>query len=174
MFYNACLGFIKTSALSLYLRLTPSRTFRRITLVLLAVVTSQATANICACIFQCSPIKFLWDQSIPGGKCININAFYLANAALNIFTDFLTYTLPMPMLWRLQLPKRQRIGLIIILGLGGLWVFPPSCNRHITKLTYLWYRSACISSIIRITYVAPMLTDADPTCKITCPMRRRH
>jgi hypothetical protein len=120
MFYNACLGFIKTSALALYLRLTPSLTFRRVAFFMMFIVGSQATSNVCACIFQCAPIKFLWDRTLPGGRCININAFYLANAALNIFTDFLTYTLPMPMLWKLQLPKRQKIGLVTILGLGGL------------------------------------------------------
>lgn len=122
MFYNATLGFVKTSALSLYLRLTPNKSFRRLALIMLVIVASQATANVLTCIFQCAPISYTWKQVIPNehGKCVNINAFYLANAALNILTDFMTYTLPMPMLWKLQLPKRQKIGLITILGLGGL------------------------------------------------------
>lgn len=122
MFYNATLGFIKTSALSLYLRLTPSKRFRQVTLAMMVIVGSQATANVLTCIFQCLPVSYAWDQVTPGshGKCVKINEFYLANAALNILTDFMTYTLPMPMLWELQLPKAQKIGLIAILGLGGL------------------------------------------------------
>lgn len=126
MFYNATLGFIKTSALSLYLRLTPSKRFRQVTLAMMVIVGSQATANVLTCIFQCLPVSYAWDQVTPGshGKCVKINEFYLANAALNILTDFMTYTLPMPMLWELQLPKAQKIGLIAILGLGGLWGFP--------------------------------------------------
>lgn len=122
MFYNATLGFIKTSALSLYLRLSPNKKFRRVTLIMMAIVTAQATANVLTCIFQCLPVSYVWEQVTPGshGKCVQINEFYLANAALNILTDFMTYTLPMPMLWELQLPKRQKIGLIAILGLGGL------------------------------------------------------
>lgn len=171
MFYNATLGFIKTSALSLYLRLTPNANFRRVALTMMAIIASQATANVFTCIFQCSPVTFVWGQVIPGmhGRCININAFYLANAALNILTDFMTYTLPMPMLWKLQLPKRQKIGLITILGLGGLCVFF-SILLWVQKLNYLTsYHSACLSSIIRITYVAPMLTDPDQTCKMISP-----
>lgn len=95
-------------------------------MITMAIVGSQATANVLTCIFQCLPISYVWEQVIPGvhGKCVNINQFYLANAALNILTDFLTYTLPMPMLWQLHLPKRQKIGLIAILGLGGLWASP--------------------------------------------------
>lgn len=126
MLYGATLGFIKTSVLSLYLRLIPSRGFRQLALVMLVILIAQALANIFTCIFECRPISYAWNQVVPGshGKCIHINEFYLANAALNILTDFMTYTLPMPMLWKLQLPKRQKIGLITILGLGGLWASP--------------------------------------------------
>jgi hypothetical protein len=120
MFYNASLGFIKVSALSLYLRLTPNVNFRRIAGLMVTVVICQSLSNVTTCIFQCSPVEFIWNKSLPGGRCIDINAFYLANAALNILTDFLTYTLPMPMLWKLKLPRRQKIGLCGILGLGGL------------------------------------------------------
>jgi hypothetical protein len=87
---------------------------------------------------------------IPGaiGKCININAFYLANAALTITTDFITYALPMPTLWSLKMPSQQKIALMGILGLGGF---------------------AVLSSIIRITYVVPMLSSLDPTCTSSHP-----
>ncbi|KAI5810737.1 hypothetical protein BZA77DRAFT_287498 [Pyronema omphalodes] len=149
--YNITLGFIKASSLALYLRLTPNTTFRRVVIFMLAVVICQATANVITVIFQCNPVSYLWEQLIPGkiGKCININAFYLANAALTITTDFLTYTLPMPTLWGLQMPRQQKIALMGILGLGGF---------------------AVLSSIIRITYVVPMLTSLDPTWVIAEPM----
>lgn len=138
MFYNATLGFIKTSALSLYLRLTPSEGFRRVTFVMMAVVASQAAANVLTCIFQCLPVSYVWNQVVQGshGKCVKINEFYLTNAALNILTDFMTYTLPMPMLWQLQLPKRQKIGLIAVLGLGGLWALPSKHRYNPTNYNF--------------------------------------
>lgn len=118
IFYNACLGFIKTSALALYMRLG-DRTLRRLSIVMIGVVTCQASANVLVAIFQCTPISAAWNQT-GDFTCIDVNAFYLANAAVNIFTDLLTYSLPIPLAFKLQMPLRQRIGLAVILGLGLL------------------------------------------------------
>ncbi|KAF3015887.1 hypothetical protein E8E14_009573 [Neopestalotiopsis sp. 37M] len=148
IFYNACLGFIKISVLALYMRLG-DRTLRRLAVVMIGVVGCQATGNVMACIFQCSPVAAAYDQTITDKKCVNINAFYLANAAVNIFTDLLTYTLPIKLIINLQMPRRQKIGLAVILCLGLF---------------------ACVSSIIRITYIPQMLTALDATYVISGAM----
>jgi hypothetical protein len=44
----------------------------------------------------------------------------LVNGITNIINDLFVYILPMPMLWRIQLPKKQRIGLIALFGVGSL------------------------------------------------------
>lgn len=121
MFYNATLGFIKVSVLALYMRLG-DRLLWRLSIVMIGVVTCQATANVLACIFQCTPVRAAYDQTITTDQktCININAFYLANAAVNIFTDLLTYTLPIKLIINLQISRRQKIGLGVVLCLGLL------------------------------------------------------
>ncbi|KAG7122388.1 Satratoxin biosynthesis SC1 cluster protein 4 like [Verticillium longisporum] len=150
IFYNACLGFIKISVLALYMRLG-DRKLRRVAMVMVGVIFCQAGANVLACIFQCAPVSAAYDiRILPADKkCIDINAFYLANAAVNIFTDILTYTLPIPLVVKLQIPRQQKIGLAVILGLGLF---------------------ACVSSIIRITYIPQMLVSDDPTWAITGAM----
>jgi hypothetical protein len=94
------------------------RLLNKLALVMLVIVSCSATANVLVCIFQCSPIAMAWDLSITSGKCININAFYLANASTNIATDVLTYTLPIPLVLKLQVPKKQKIALGVMLSLG--------------------------------------------------------
>lgn len=37
---------------------------------------------------------------------------------VNLFTDLLTTVVPMPLIWRLKLPRRQRLAVIAIFGLG--------------------------------------------------------
>lgn len=149
IFYNACLGFVKTSVLALYARLG-DRELRRLALIIIGVVACQAGANVIVCIFQCTPVQAAYDLNIVHKKCVNINAFYLANAAVNISTDFLTYTLPIKMVSKLQMPKRQKIGLGVMMSLGFF---------------------ACLSSIIRITYIPQMLApDADATWVISGAM----
>lgn len=121
IFYNATLGFIKISVLALYMRLG-DRTLRKLATVMIGVICCQAGGNVFACIFQCAPISAAYDLSITAEnkKCININAFYLANAAVNIFTDLLTYTLPIKLIINLQVTRQQKIGLFVILCLGLL------------------------------------------------------
>lgn len=118
MFYLACLGFVKASVLVFYTRLG-DRYLTRMAIVMLGVVTSQAAANVLTAAFQCQPVKKAWITNA-SGKCVNINAFYLANAALNILTDVLTYTLPMKVIVHLQVPRKQKVALWFILCLGLL------------------------------------------------------
>ncbi|OJD34915.1 uncharacterized protein BKCO1_20000153 [Diplodia corticola] len=148
IFYNACLGFIKTSVLALYMRLG-DRTLRRMAIIITCIVAAQASAHVIVCIFQCSPVSAAYDLAVTKKKCIDINAFYLANAAVNISTDVMTYTLPIKTVLHLQIPQNQKIGLGVMLSLGLF---------------------ACISSIIRITYIPQMLTSADQTWAISGAM----
>ncbi|KAI9931938.1 hypothetical protein ASPWEDRAFT_171934 [Aspergillus wentii DTO 134E9] len=148
MFYLACLGFVKTSVLCFYMRLG-DRTLTRMSYVMMGVITVQAVSFVLTAAFQCSPIHDAWTGATPESKCININVFYLANAALNIFTDLLTYTLPIRVILKLQIPRKQKIALAFILCLGLF---------------------ACVSSIIRITYIPAMLSSSDSTYAISGAM----
>lgn len=69
--------------------------------------------------FMCLPVAYFWDKTIDG-HCMNQLAFWFSNAALNICTDLIVFGFPMPLLKRLQLPKNQKIGLMIIFAFGGL------------------------------------------------------
>lgn len=62
IFYNACLGFVKTSVLALYARLG-DRELRRLAYIIIGVVTCQAGANVIVCIFQCSPVQAACESS---------------------------------------------------------------------------------------------------------------
>jgi hypothetical protein len=120
MFYLTCLGFVKTSVCWFYTRLG-DKYLTRLSFIMFGVITCQALANVLTAAFQCRPIPRAWDTSIEG-TCVNINVFYLANAALNIFTDLLTYTLPIRVILKLQMPRKQKIALVFILCLGLLCV----------------------------------------------------
>ncbi|PYI08049.1 hypothetical protein BO78DRAFT_365466 [Aspergillus sclerotiicarbonarius CBS 121057] len=147
MFYLACLGFVKTSVCWFYTRLGDKQ-LTRLSLIMMCVVGCQATSFVLTAAFQCHPIAKAWDTSIPG-HCVTINVFYLANAALNIVTDLITYSLPIRVILNLHMPAKQKLALGGILCLGLF---------------------ACISSIIRITYIPAMLTSSDSTFAISGAM----
>lgn len=70
---------------------------------------------------NCMPVARFWDDSIEG-YCLNKKALWFSNSAIHIFTDILIMVYPMPVLNKLQLPRRQKIALIGIFLLGILYV----------------------------------------------------
>ncbi|KAI0476823.1 hypothetical protein F4859DRAFT_521404 [Xylaria cf. heliscus] len=69
----------------------------------------------------CRPLSGFWDLTLKDAKCYSITLFIrfgLANTALSIFTDILLASLPIPVIWQLQLKTKIRVYLIIMLALG--------------------------------------------------------
>ncbi len=105
--YNVGLGAIKISILLQYYRIFASR-MRRVTVAAMAVVGAWSVALVLISIFTCHPIAAFWDKTIAGGTCIPSLPQWYINAAGNIATDLFIFALPIPVLWRLQLPRSQR------------------------------------------------------------------
>ncbi|RJE22605.1 integral membrane protein [Aspergillus sclerotialis] len=80
-------------------------------------------------IFQCSPVKAYWEVNPKyPHSCMNGGAIVFAASVVNIFTDFLATVLPMPLIWSLKLPTRQRLAVISIFGLGILVNVAGTCR----------------------------------------------
>jgi len=67
-----------------------------------------------------------WDPTITQKTCIDFRAAFLAAAALNSFSDFLVFLWPARALWNIQLPVKQRVGLILVFAVGCMCVFLPT------------------------------------------------
>lgn len=52
--------------------------------------------------------------------CIDSLTIWYIAAGINITTDFIVFALPIPLINSLQLPRRQKILLIMVFGLGFL------------------------------------------------------
>ncbi|PVH68619.1 hypothetical protein DL98DRAFT_375249, partial [Cadophora sp. DSE1049] len=140
--YCLSILFIKLSILLLYLRISPDRKFRTAVYSVIVVVVGYNLGSAFTNVFSCTPIARSWDLSITSGSCINRPIFYFANAGLNIGTDCVMLILPIPMLWNLQMPRRQKAGLIGVFMAGSF---------------------VCIVSIIRLKYLFPLLKNPDIT-----------
>lgn len=88
----------------------------------MTIVVGLFVAVLLVDIFQCHPVAYVYDMSIPGGKCIDQGAFYVSTAALNLFTDLMVLSIPIIITWGLQMPIRRKIAVCIILCLGGVYV----------------------------------------------------
>ncbi|KAK0610956.1 hypothetical protein B0T14DRAFT_570888 [Immersiella caudata] len=114
-------GFLKVSiALSLLRLNRGGRWYKRILWTLIGFTCFYTLFAFITFLTWCRPISGLWERT-PGTKCYNrelYRDFGLFNAACNITTDVLFATLPVPLIWSLQLQRRTRLYLIGILS-GG-------------------------------------------------------
>ncbi|MCJ1481570.1 hypothetical protein MMC06_001729 [Schaereria dolodes] len=90
---------------------------------------------------ECQPLARVWNKSIPG-SCLDLTAFWYANAAASILTDLVILALPMPKIKALQLPIRQKVGLFMVFALGGF---------------------VCVTSILRMITLNPASKSTDQT-----------
>jgi hypothetical protein len=54
----------------------------------------------------------------------------MVQIVINVVTDFVIYVLPMPTLFQLSLPSSQRIGLMVLFGVGGVIVVAGSFRAY--------------------------------------------
>ncbi|KAI4741389.1 hypothetical protein E4T50_08185 [Aureobasidium sp. EXF-12298] len=115
--YVVLIHVTKASILTQYLRIFPTRTMRRLTWLLFAALVPSVLWGVFASIFFCNPVRKIWLPMVPG-KCISTRTYWLSVSAVNIVLDFAVLALPMPVISRLKLPKRQKIALVGVFLLG--------------------------------------------------------
>ena len=57
------------------------------------------------------------------------NVTEVVTGVINTVTDFYLFVLPIPIILRLRLPRRRKIGVFIVLGAGFMYVF--KCEQRI-------------------------------------------
>lgn len=68
---------------------------------------------------MCLPVAAFWDSSI-AGRCLDKLTIWYINASINIATDFIVFSMPLPLIKRLQLRRPQKVMLFFIFCLGFL------------------------------------------------------
>lgn len=74
-------------------------------------------------ILQCSPVLAAFHlSSITPDQCIDLQAYRWGCAITNLVLDAVVVTLPMPVIWSLQLDQRQKIILTTVFLFGNMSV----------------------------------------------------
>ncbi|KAH8810828.1 integral membrane protein [Xylogone sp. PMI_703] len=142
IFYKMVVTFDKLSILLLYLRIFPHQKFRILCYLGLAFISASCIAFVVGAVFQCTPVAYFWDRTIKGGHCIQNAPWWISYSAINVFTDFYILLLPIPLLLKLSMTKRERFELIGIFAMGAF---------------------VCVATIIRITTLASSASGTDAT-----------
>ncbi|KAJ5357560.1 hypothetical protein N7541_004718 [Penicillium brevicompactum] len=137
-FYNLSLILSKLSALCLFVRLFRSRFLVRTSYISMGFLVIVGLWMLCSGFFGCVPIHYFWTLSDQERKdhCMSMDVVWLFNAAVHIFSDVVILILPMPQLWKLQIPRQLKLGIFTVFGLG-ICVIATSSVRlyYLTDLT---------------------------------------
>lgn len=102
------------------MRIFSTRKFQITAYVVGSIVLALGFAVLFETIFQCSPIAYGWDSTINPGECIDQTLFYRAVSPINVLTGVLILVMPIPLVWRIQAPRGQKVALTVVFVLGGL------------------------------------------------------
>lgn len=114
---NTC---VKISIVHLYIRIFPGRLFSKFCYGVIILTSCYFLSVLLEAFVLCKPVSYNWDKTIPGGKCANENLAFLLAGITNLLIDAIVVILPIPMLWRLQMPLIRKLGVLGMFGLGAM------------------------------------------------------
>ncbi|KUJ08697.1 uncharacterized protein LY89DRAFT_741544 [Mollisia scopiformis] len=133
LLFTLSTSLAKISILFFYLRLAVTKTYRTIIHCSIGFIIIWAITFTLVVIFQCTPIPEYWNPT--GTSCRDPEAALFIHGLTNSLTDVYIYILPMKMVWEVQLPKRQRMGLIGIFAAGFLVCVAGALRLYYSILT---------------------------------------
>lgn len=136
--------FIKSSIVCFYRRIFRGTIFNIVTIALLVVIVCWGISIFLATLLQCAPIRMVW-QSLSGSpernaQCINVIPLFYAMAISNLILDILILAIPIPMVWKLQMPRSRKVAVSGIFLLGALLV---SSSKPTSLLHKILMRFKC-------------------------------
>ncbi|OQE12626.1 hypothetical protein PENVUL_c001G05067 [Penicillium vulpinum] len=140
-FYNAAVLCAKASILMQYWRVFPTHRMRVICWTMITILAIYGTWAVISAFLNCIPVAKFWDDSIEG-FCLDKTKLWFSNASMHISTDIAILVIPIPALLAVDLPRRQKIALMFVFGLGGF---------------------VCITSIVRLVSLKKIADSLDPT-----------
>lgn len=117
--FTWAVSLTKLSILLFYLRFCTTRAFKISIYCTMAFLVAWTINWTFLVTFQCVPVEAYWRLPKSGDHCIPLqNEMHLLHGSTNLVTDILVLLLPVPTVWSLQMPMRQKLTLIGVFTLG--------------------------------------------------------
>lgn len=149
--YGVSMPLIKASVVFTLVRITTSKPIRWALYAMLFMATMMAIVGILASLFYCRPTRAYWNPLL--GTCgdfmVVVNIGY-AWTAVGIVTDWMCAILPYFIVRKLQMTRRTKNTVMVILGLAAL---------------------ASTATIVRAPYLQYYLVETDRLCKLASTLR---
>lgn len=95
---------VRVSIVLLYLDIFRSPVFHLFCYSVLQLNATYFIAVMVQTFLICKPFSFNWNPTLPGGSCGNVKIADRSIGVLNFIFDLILVFLPLPMVWKLQMP----------------------------------------------------------------------
>ncbi|EMC94699.1 hypothetical protein BAUCODRAFT_557854 [Baudoinia panamericana UAMH 10762] len=137
LMFTLAATFTRLSLICFYYRLvkdTGMTWFRWVLHASVAWSIAVCIQFVCETIWLCVPIEAYWIYPpMPNIRCLDEGKVMLGGGIINCFSDLLTTVLPIPIVVRLQMPLRQRVGVCLLLCLGFIVTV-----AGVVRTFYIW------------------------------------
>ena len=114
-----CLG--KLTILAIYARIFTSKPMLYTTYALVGIILAAWFGSTIAGILQSLPVGCQWDPSAEENcHSFDILSYFRYLSLPSLLTDVVMLVLPLPMIWRLKLPRSQKVGLTGVFLTGSM------------------------------------------------------
>ena len=120
--FPMCYSLIRISILLTYLKLFPSQTNRWLCWALCGLQIAYSLWAGLTTLLQCRPINSYWNKTIEGYVCHSPRNQDFAILTLNSCFDMIVYIWPAHYLYKLNLPLKIRVELIVAFSIGLMYV----------------------------------------------------
>ncbi|KAI2477510.1 hypothetical protein Ptr902_11135 [Pyrenophora tritici-repentis] len=182
--YTTAVFCVKSSILLFYLRLDPHLRTRRLVYVLLVSVALLTVVTFFVLLFVCMPPSLFWDlsrQAREPEKCLTQSTqqvFFEVNGGVKYVRPDMEkmemeetiYSLPLFILWKLQMPRSQKVALGALLCVGLVAVVA-GCVRFYYVLSLgkeedIWWYMADSLNWFSVEIYAAIICSSASTLKI--------
>lgn len=163
--YSVLITVTKASILMLYRRIFTLnlKAFRICWWISVSLVLAYFVAIIIIACTQCTPISRLWSLTAPCQTSFVPAAIF---GSINALTDLIILTLPLPMVWGLHLPRKQKIavsatfllGVLCVIAISSLLNFSVIWTNNLTSESSSSVLFACLTwkGVVQTFLVKPL------------------
>jgi hypothetical protein len=119
--FPMCYSMIRTSILLTYLKLFPSQTNHWLCWGLCGLQMVYSLWAGLTTLLQCTPINSYWNKTIEGYACNSPRNQDFAILILNSCFDIIVYIWPAQYLYKLHLPFKSRLELVVAFSIGVVY-----------------------------------------------------
>jgi hypothetical protein len=168
---------IKCCMLIMYTRLTLGLTVQKLVRYLAIYVAIGWCSTEIAFFTACRPFSGYWAMPPPDPQCTTLQYYAIVQACFNISSDTLMLFIPLPLVFKLAMPWKQK-GVLLVIFSMGIFVIVAAILTKVFNLSniwdpsyMLWYtREASVAVYVsNLPMIWPLLREYFPGLKSLTP-----